>query len=63
MAAPEVHVINDDSSIKTSIKTLTEGAAQWTPEQKQEFADVFFTERGKFTIPKEPIELESFKNH
>ena len=30
-------------------------------EQKKEFADVFFIERGKFTVPKEPIVLKSFK--
>jgi len=41
--------------------TLEKAAEQWTPEQKKEFADVFFIERGKFTVPKEPIVLKSFK--
>jgi hypothetical protein len=41
--------------------SLEKAAEQWTPEQKKEFADVFFIERGKFTVPKEPIVLKSFK--
>jgi hypothetical protein len=43
--------------------TLEKAAEQWTPEQKKEFADVFFIERGKFTVPKEPIVLKSFDHH
>jgi hypothetical protein len=40
---------------------LEKAAEQWTSDQKKEFADLFFIERGKFTIPKEPIVLKSFK--
>jgi hypothetical protein len=43
--------------------TLEKAAEQWTPEQKKEFAEVFFIERGKFTVPKEPIVLKSFEQH
>ena len=43
--------------------TLEKAAEQWTPEQKKEFAAVFFIERGKFTVPKEPIVLKSFEQH
>ena len=43
--------------------SLEKAAEQWTPEQKQEFASVFFIERGKFTIPKEPIVLKYFERH
>ena len=43
--------------------TLEKAAEQWTSEQKKEFADVFFIERGKFTVPKEPIVLKSFEHH
>ena len=49
-----------EPSIKSAMDTFAEEAECWTPEQKQEFASVFFTERGKFTIPKEPIVLKSF---
>jgi hypothetical protein len=42
---------------------LEQAAEQWTPEQKKEFAEVFFIERGKFTVPKEPIVLKSFDHH
>ena len=50
-------------SLSKSLDFLSEAAECWTPEQKQEFADVFFIERGKFTIPKEPIILKSFERH
>ena len=43
--------------------TLEKAAEQWTPEQKKEFVDVFFIERGQFTVPKEPIVLKSFDHH
>lgn len=49
-----------EPSIITSLDAIAEEAECWTPEQKQEFTSVFFTERGKFTIPKEPIVLKSF---
>ena len=52
-----------DSLLKSSLDTFAEAAECWTPEQKKEFADVFFIERGKFTIPKEPIVLKSFDTH
>lgn len=50
-----------EPSIKSAMDTFAEEAECWTPEQKQEFTSVFFTERGKFTIPKEPIVLKSFE--
>lgn len=52
-----------EPSIRTSLDAFAEEAECWTPEQKKEFADVFFIERGKFTIPKEPIVLKSFDRH
>jgi len=52
---------SENMAISKAFNTLAEAAASWTPEQKQEFADVFFIERGKFTIPKEPIVLKHFK--
>ena len=51
----------NEPSIKSSIETFAEASECWTPEQKQEFANVFFIERGKFTVPKEPIVLKSFE--
>jgi len=48
-------------SLSKSLDLLSEAAECWTPEQKQEFASVFFMERGKFTVPKEPIVLKSFE--
>jgi hypothetical protein len=53
----------DYVSISKSLDAFAEEAECWTPEQKKEFADVFFIERGKFTIPKEPIVLKSFDRH
>jgi len=53
----------DYVSISTSLDAFAEEAECWTPEQKKEFAEVFFIERGKFTIPKEPIVLKSFERH
>ena len=50
-----------EPSIITSLDAFAEEAECWTPAQKQEFASVFFIERGKFTIPKEPIVLKSFE--
>lgn len=58
---PDSLIIGLESSIKTSLDAITEAAECWTPEQKQEFASVFFIERGKFTVPKEPIVLKSFE--
>ena len=54
---------SDLNSIKKSMDILSNAAKNWTPEQKKEFADVFFIERGKFTIPKDPIVLKSFDTH
>lgn len=53
----------DYVSISKSLDAFAEEAECWTPEQKQEFASVFFIERGKFTVPKEPIVLKSFERH
>ena len=51
----------EDSSIVRSLDIFADSAQNWSQEQKQEFAEVFFIERGKFTIPKEPIVLKTFK--
>ncbi|MFM2038957.1 MAG: hypothetical protein RL432_1896 [Bacteroidota bacterium] len=48
-------------ALSQSLELLSEAAECWTPEQKKEFASIFFIERGKFTIPKEPIVLKSFE--
>lgn len=53
----------EDSSMVRSLNVFADSASKWTTEQKQEFAEVFFIERGKFTIPKEPIVLKSFKGN
>jgi hypothetical protein len=53
--------VNEPEIIFQEGNALEQAAEQWTPEQKKEFADVFFIERGKFTVPKEPIVLKSFK--
>lgn len=54
---------SEDTEISKSLDNLTEAAKNWTPEQKQEFANTFFIERGKFVIPSEPIRLKSFENN
>jgi len=55
--------IEEPEIIFQESNSLEKAAEQWTPEQKKEFADVFFIERGKFTVPKEPIVLKSFDHH
>ncbi len=63
-ACAQVAVTADSAeqlAISKSLDLLSEAAECWTPEQKKEFASVFFIERGKFTIPKEPIVLKSFE--
>jgi hypothetical protein len=42
---------------------LSDSAENWTLDQKQEFASVFFIERGKFTVPEKPIVLKNFKGN
>ena len=54
---------SEDSSIVRSLDVLSDSAENWTSEQKQEFAEVFFIERGKFTIPEKPIVLKTFKGN
>jgi hypothetical protein len=49
-----------DSSLAKGLDVLSDSASNWTSEQKKEFADVFFIERGKFSIPEKPIKLETF---
>ena len=56
-------ITESDTLLKSALDAFAEEAECWTPEQKQEFASVFFIERGKFTIPKEPIVLKSFERH
>ena len=53
----------EDSSMLRSLDIFADSAENWSQEQKQEFAEVFFIERGKFTIPKEPIVLKTFKSN
>lgn len=60
---PKANTIEESEIIFQEGNSLEKAAEQWTPEQKKEFADVFFIERGKFTIPKEPIVLKSFEHH
>lgn len=52
-----------DSELKTGLDNFSKVANSWTPEQKQEFANTFFIERGKFTVPTEPIVLKSFEKN
>lgn len=52
---------NEDSSIVKSLDVLSDSVNNWSTEQKQEFSEVFFIERGQFTVPKEPIVLKTFK--
>ena len=55
------NIVIEDSSIVRSLDVLSDSAQNWTREQKQEFAEVFFIERGKFTVPEKPITLKYFK--
>lgn len=52
-----------DSSLVKSLDVLADSAQNWTTEQKQEFSEVFFIERGKFTVPEKPIVLKTFKSN
>ena len=61
--AYSMNVTSEDSSIVRSMDVLSDSAENWTLEQKQEFANVFFIERGKFTVPEKPIVLKSFKGN
>ena len=54
-------ITESDTLLKSALDAFAEEAECWTHEQKQEFASVFFIERGKFTIPKEPIVLKTFE--
>ena len=53
----------EDSSIVKSLDVLSDSAQNWTTEQKNEFSEVFFIERGKFTVPEKPITLKYFKEN
>jgi uncharacterized protein YcfL len=57
------NIVIEDSSIVRSLDILSDSAKNWSTEQKEEFAEVFFIERGKFTVPKEPIVLKTFKGY
>jgi hypothetical protein len=61
--AYSMNTTSEDSSIVRSMDVLSDSAKNWTMEQKQEFADVFFVERGQFKIPEKPIVLKSFKGN
>ncbi len=58
-----MNITTEDSSIVRSMDVLSDSAKNWTLEQKQEFSDVFFIERGRFKIPEKPIILKSFKGN
>ena len=60
--AYSITLTTEDSSIVRSMDVLSDSAENWTLDQKQEFANVFFIERGKFTVPDKPIVLKSFKD-
>jgi len=45
------------------VDTLTKQAEFWTDEQKKEFSEVFFIERGKFKVPEKPIQLKNFDSN
>lgn len=53
----------EDSSIAIPLDVLSNSAKNWSTEQKKEFSEVFFIERGQFTVPKEPIVLKTFKGN
>lgn len=57
------NIVIEDSSIVRSLDVLSDSAKNWSTEQKQEFSEVFFIERGQFTVPKEPIVLKTFKGN
>ena len=61
--AYSMNVTSEDSSIVKSMNVLSDSADNWTSEQKKEFAEVFFIERGNFTVPEKPITLKSFKGN
>ena len=61
--AYSMNITPEDSSIVRSMDVFSDSAKNWTLEQKQEFAEVFFIERGKFTIPEKPIVLKTFKGN
>lgn len=54
---------NPDTELKNGLDNFSKSANNWTSEQKQEFANTFFIERGKFTVPTEPIVLKSFEKN
>jgi hypothetical protein len=60
---PKAKSIEEPEIVFQEGNSLEKAAEQWTPEQKKEFAEVFFIERGKFTVPKDPIVLKSFERH
>lgn len=61
--AYSMNTISEDSSIVKSLDVLSDSAENWTTEQKQEFAEVFFVERGQFKVPEKPIVLKTFKGN
>lgn len=61
--AYSMNITSEDSSIVRSMNVFSDSAETWTTEQKQEFAEVFFVERGQFKVPEKPIVLKSFKGN
>jgi hypothetical protein len=61
--AYSMNMTPEDSSIVRSMDVFSDSAENWTEEQKQEFAELFFIERGNFTIPEKPIEFKTFKGN
>ena len=61
--AYSMNTISEDSSIVRSMDVFSDSAETWTADQKQEFAEIFFVERGQFKVPEKPIVLKTFKGN
>ena len=51
---------NDSTLIKLDAfySAYAKDMANWGPEKKKQFSELFFMQRGHITIPKEPIKFE-----
>ena len=51
---------NDSTLIKLDAfySAYAKDMANWSPEKKKQFNELFFMQRGHITIPKEPIKFE-----
>jgi hypothetical protein len=52
-----------DSQLKIGLDNFSQSASNWTTEQKAEFSNTFFIERGKFVVPTEPIVMKTFEGN